>query len=110
MSAQPFDPARDHRITHKEAVSLVRNFHARAEAGAHRASAFNRSAFEQLLAQPGAAGIRIYRAQHEDGSPTMVMVAVDANGVDLNSPEATYIQNSHDCPPFCAGSSLSAGL
>ena len=110
MSTRAFDPARDHRISRKEAASLVQNFHARAEAGTHRASAFNRSAFEHLLAQPGAEGIRIYRAQHEDGSPTMVMVAVDANGVDLDSPEATYIQNSHDCPPFCAGSSLSAGL
>lgn len=110
MPTRAFDPARDHRISRKEAASLVRNFHARAEAGAHRASAFNRSAFEQLLAQPGAAGIRIYRAQHEDGSPTMVMVAVDANGMDLDSPEATYIQNSHDCPPFCAGSSLLTGF
>lgn len=106
MSSQPFDPARDHRISREEAASLVGNHQARAEAGAHRSSAFNRSAFEQLLAQPGAAGIRIYHARHANGSPTMVMVAVDAQGADLAGAEGICIQNSHDCPPYCAGTSL----
>ncbi|HEY3269836.1 MAG TPA: hypothetical protein VGJ89_01370 [Geothrix sp.] len=106
MSAQPFDPARDHRISRDEAAGLIRAFQARAEAGAHRSSAFNRSAFEQLLAQPGAAGIRIYHAHHADGSPTMVMVAVDAQGADLAGAEGICIQNSHDCPPYCTGSSF----
>lgn len=101
MSAQAFDPARDHRITREEAAGLVRNFHAQAATGAHRATAFNRSAFEQLLAQPGAVGIRIYHARHADGSPTMVMVAVDANGQDLAAADSTFIQNGTDCPPFC---------
>lgn len=102
MSTQAFDPARDHRITREEAEGLVRNFHAQAAAGAHRSSAFNRSAFEQLLAQPGATGIRIYHARHADGSPTMVMVAVDANGEDLASPTSLFIQRGTDCPPICA--------
>ncbi|WP_257308497.1 hypothetical protein [Geothrix fuzhouensis] len=106
MSTQPFDPTRDHRISREEAASLVRNHHVHAEAGAHRASAFNRSAFEQLLAQPGAAGIRIYHARHADGSPTMVMVAVDAQGTDVASAEAVYIQNTTDCPPICSGTTL----
>jgi len=106
MSAKAFDPTRDHRIPREEAASLVRNFHAKAEAGAHRASAFNRSAFEQLLAQPGAAGIRIYHARHADGSPTMVMMAVDAQGADLVGADALYIQNTTDCPPICFGTSL----
>jgi hypothetical protein len=103
-----FDPKRDHRITREEAVSLVHNFQAHAKEDAHRASAFNRSAFEQLLAQPGAAGIRIYRAKHKDGSPTMVMVAVDINGVDMDAPKAVLVQNSWDCPPICRGSHLSS--
>lgn len=101
MSAQAFDPARDHRITREEAAGLVRNFHAQAATGAHRATAFNRSAFEQLLAQPGAVGIRIYHARHADGSPTMVMVAVDAKGEDLATTSNVLIQNGTDCPPNC---------
>lgn len=97
----PFDPARDHRISREEAASLIRAHQAQAAPGAHKASAFNRSAFEQLLAQPGAAGIRIYHARHADGSPTMVMVAVDGSGQDLAAANAVYTQNGTDCPPFC---------
>ncbi|HEY3399770.1 MAG TPA: hypothetical protein VGK03_03990 [Geothrix sp.] len=102
MSTNPFDSTHDHRIPREEAASLIRNFHSRAETGAHRATAFNRSAFEQLLAQPGAAGIRIYRAQHADGSPTMVMVAVDTAGQDLAGSTNLFIQRGTDCPPYCA--------
>jgi hypothetical protein len=106
VSTSAFDHKRDHRITRDEAASLVKGFQSTAKPGEHRASAFNRSAFEHLLAQPGAAGIRIYRAQHADGSPTMVMVAVDENGVDMDTKESVFAQNTTDCPPFCAGANL----
>ncbi len=108
--AAAFDPARDHRITRSEAAGLVRNFHAQADAGVHRASAFNRSAFEQLLGQAGAAGIRIYLARHDDGSPTMVMVAVDGEGKDMDGAQSICIQNSTDCPPICFGTTLADPL
>ncbi len=104
----PFDPTRDHRISRDEAAGLIQAHRAQAAPGAHQASAFNRSAFEQLLAQPGAAGIRIYHARHADGSPTMVMVAVDGTGSDLASTSNLCMQNSHDCPPICLGTSLGA--
>lgn len=97
----PFDPTRDHRISRDEAAGLIKAHQAQAAPGAHQATAFNRSAFEQLLAQPGAAGIRIYHARHADGSPTMVMVAVDAKGQDLATADAVYTQNGTDCPPVC---------
>lgn len=106
VSSLPFDASRDHRITREEAASLVQAFQSQAGADEHRASAFNRSAFEQLLAQPGAAGIRIYRAQHPDGSPAMTLVAVDQDGTDLDGPGCVFIQNGHECPPFCVGARL----
>lgn len=101
MTTNAFDPNRDHRITRGEAASLVQAFLSSAKTGDHRASAFNRNAFEQLLAQPGAAGIRIYRAQHADGSPTMVLVAVGVSGEDIAGTAAVFIQLGSDCPPFC---------
>lgn len=104
-----FDHTRDHLISEKEAASLVQNFRMKSRADDHHASAFNRSAFEKLLAQPGAQGIRIYRAQHADGSPTMVMVAVDAAGEDIQGPSAMYMQNTTDCPPFCAKTGFTKG-
>ncbi|HEX9080968.1 MAG TPA: hypothetical protein VF768_01755 [Holophagaceae bacterium] len=100
----PFDSARDHRISRDEAAGLIKAHQAQAAPGAHQATAFNRSAFEHLLAQPGAAGIRIYHARHADGSPTMVMVAVDGSGQDLAAPNAVYTQNGQDCPPWCTTS------
>ncbi|MBL0210549.1 MAG: hypothetical protein IPQ13_06490 [Holophagaceae bacterium] len=105
MRKKAFDPTRDHRITREEAAGLVKAYQDKADKGAHHASAFNRSAFEQLLAQPGAAGIRIYHAQHKDGSPTMVMVAVDGKGEDLAGPGNVFTQFGTDCPPFCASKS-----
>jgi len=99
--SERFDTKRDHRVAQKEAAALVKAFQSGAKADEHRATAFNRSAFEHLLAQPGAAGIRIYRAQHEDGSPTLVLVAVDQEGQDLGTEEAVFVQSGHDCPPWC---------
>lgn len=106
MPKASFDPDRHHALSREAASLLVRRFQSSAAADVHRSSTFNRSAFDQLLGQPGAAGIRIYRAAHEDGSPTLVMVAVNAEGQDLDGPDGRFAQNSHDCPPDCAGSSL----
>lgn len=96
-----FDLSGDHRVPREKAAGLVKAFQSTAKAGEHRATTFNRSAFEQLLAQPDAAGIRIYRAQHENGTPTMVLVAVDQNGQDLAPEHASLAQSDHDCPPWC---------
>lgn len=105
MSTSAFDPNCDHRITRDEAAGLVQAFQSGAKAGEHRSSAFNRSAFEQLLAQPGAAGIRIYRALEKDGSPTVVMVAVDQSGNDLAEAASIFMENGSICPPWCMPSS-----
>jgi len=97
-----FDPSANHAISKAEAAKLVGAFRKAASPGAHQSTAFNRSAFESILAQPGCAGIRIYRAAHEDGTATMVLVGVDASGHDLAGQEALCAQNGTNCPPFCA--------
>lgn len=101
MSEGAFDIRRDHRIDLKEAVDLVRRYQAGVPAGSHLASAYNTSAFRTLLGQPGCEGIRIYRALHEDGSPTLVMVGVDLQGQDLKQDAHAFINSGHDCPPWC---------
>jgi hypothetical protein len=105
VSIHPFDPNRDHRITREEAADLIQAFQVRAKEDAHRATAFSRQAFEQLLAQPHAAGVRIYQAQHKGGSATLVMVAVNAQGQDLADHHAVFIQRGTDCPPNCGATS-----
>nr|WP_320131001.1 hypothetical protein [uncultured Holophaga sp.] len=101
-----FDIHRNHLISREEAADLALRHQARPEAGEHYASAYARSAFKELLAQPEAVGIRIYRAEHDDGSPTMVMVAIDKQGIDMASPENLFMQNSADCPPVCKDARL----
>jgi len=98
----PFEPSTDHTITKAEAAQLVGAFRSAATESEHLSTAFNRTAFDKLLGQAGCAGIRIYRALHTDGTPTMVLVAVDATGQDLAGPEAVFMQNGTNCPPFCA--------
>ncbi|HJV48896.1 MAG TPA: hypothetical protein VJ549_06450 [Geothrix sp.] len=101
MPSLPFDPTFDHTISREEAGGLIQAFRSSAAPGTHLSSAFNRSAFEKLLAQPGAAGIRIHQALEADGSPTMVMVAVDSKGADMNASTDLCMQNSSNCPPYC---------
>ena len=59
--------------------------------------------FETLLAQPGAAGIRIYHGKGADSAKHMVMVAVDAAGEDMTA--GTIMEKEFPCPPFCPSAS-----
>ncbi|GLH72619.1 hypothetical protein GETHLI_11210 [Geothrix limicola] len=106
MSEPTFDIRRDHRIDRNEAVDLVHRYQAAMPAGSHLATAFNASAFRTLLSQPGCEGIRIYRALHEDGSPTLAMVGVDVQGLDIKHEESAFMQGGQNCPPVCFWDSI----
>jgi hypothetical protein len=62
-----------------------------------RSQHFDRSAFDALLAQPGAAGIRVHYAAYADGAPTLVLYATDKTGRQL--PIAANF--THPCPDTC---------
>ncbi len=93
----PLPEKRDHRIALADAVELTRAHRAR-NTGEPKAHFFHREAFDTLLAQKGAAGIRIYRGNGKGGSHHLVMVAVDESGEDM---AATTMQQCFPCPPFC---------
>lgn len=93
----PLPEKRDHRIALSEAVELTRG-HRAARAAEPKAHFFFRDAFDQLLAQPGVAGIRIYRGHDKGGTQRLVMVAVDQEGEDLT---ALTMEQCAPCPPFC---------
>jgi hypothetical protein len=59
---------------------------------------FARSAFDKILAQPGVVGIRYYFATKDNGNPTIVLVGVSSQGLDM---AATIMEGSVDCPPWC---------
>ena len=64
-------------------------------------------AFEQLLTQPVAAGIRIYRARHADGTPYSGHGRQwTLQGADLAGGDNLFAQAGQNCPPVCAAMSL----
>jgi hypothetical protein len=75
------------------------NNNARGTKGA-RGGTFARSAFDQILAQPGVIGIRYYYALNDDGSPTLILAGVNTQGQLMT---ATVMDLSLPCPPYCIG-------
>lgn len=90
---------RDHRISRRDAAALVRRFRESAPAGALVASMFGRSIFDAILAQDGCRGIRVHYAMEPDGSRTLVLVGVEANGADMW--DGVLGEEHFPCPPFC---------
>jgi hypothetical protein len=84
---------------------MCRN-HRRAEkaGGPFRAGAFPRSVIDEILAQPGCEGVRIYLAKNEAGDSTLVALGTDADGRDLD--QGIIVDDVFPCPPFCSGGSF----
>ena len=69
--------------------------------------------FNQILAQPGCVGIRIYFAYDDNGAQQKVLVGVDASGKniwDLNATEpgegGLVADEGVWCPPICPPNNL----
>jgi hypothetical protein len=60
---------------------------------------FYRDVFDKMLGQKGVVGIRYYYAKMDDGTPTIVLVAVDSLGKDMTS--AVIAEKTYPCPPYC---------
>jgi len=94
----------DHGISLDQAKQLVQNHHRNAPAGGERCGYFAREAFDEILAQPGCAGIRFYHGRDTNGTPTLVFVGVTEQKVDML--DGPIIENHTPCPPNCDGSTL----
>lgn len=60
---------------------------------------YSSNVYNDLMAQDGCVGIRIYNAIDEDGNLTNVLVGVDTNGDDMYT--GTLINYGAICPPIC---------
>jgi hypothetical protein len=94
----PLPPARDHRISRADAASLTRR-HRDAVPAAERGGMFFRKPVEELLAQKGCEGIRIYHGRNDDGTAAMILVGVDKDGADMEG--GVLLEFHYPCPPFC---------
>ena len=95
----PLPAKRDHRIALPEAVELTRNHRAQ-RPSEPKAHFFFRDAFDQILAQKGVAGIRIYRGHGKADTHHLVMVGVDESGADMTA-NGEVMEYCMPCPPFC---------
>lgn len=101
----PFPDKRDHRITREQARQMCRNHRSEgAGGGPFRAGAFARGIMDEIMAQPGCEGIRIYLARTTGGDTTLVAVGTDADGNDLSG--GTVANAVFPCPPFCGEGGL----
>lgn len=89
----------DHRISLAEAAKLTKAYRNAGAPEAIKSHFVNRGIIDEILAQKGCAGLRLYHAKHPDGSPTLVIVGADAQGTDFH--EGTIAQQIVPCPPNC---------
>ncbi len=61
------------------------------------------SIIREILAQPGAASLRVYMASTDEGVATPVFLAVDKDGKDM--PDGVIAEYSFPCPPECDSAS-----
>lgn len=96
-----FPPERNHKVTLEQAAALTRGYRDNAPKGSQLGCLFPREVFDRLLAQPGAAGIRIYWGRSEMRERETVLVAVDAESNDMTGGELFDL--GYPCPPYCGG-------
>src|SRR6476469_3651883 len=117
-------PTTDHRISLQQAIDMTTMFRARKGQILNPAfskvlsisETFNRDIFDALLAQPGAAGIRVYYGMDSSMAVHSILVAVDSTGNDILPATNTSASTTNDsgtigevgqtCPPNCVTSPL----
>jgi hypothetical protein len=97
------DP-KSHRISLDEAAAQARRHRGPPSGGPpsgnpHKGGLFLRAELDQLLAQPGCAGLRYYYGRKSEGEDTLILVGVDKEGNDMT--EGVLLEESFLCPPIC---------
>ena len=91
----PLPDPRSHRISLDEAATQAR----RHLGGPHKGGLFLRAELDQLLAQPGCAGLRYYYGRKSEGQDSLILVGVDKEGNDMT--QGVVMEESFLCPPWC---------
>lgn len=102
---QPLEP-RDHRIAIAEAAKHTSRHRASLKdpaEGDHGAS-FHADQVLTILAQQGCTALRIYYGRNEKGSRSLILIGVDARGMDMES--GPICELGMPCPPYCPDGTL----
>jgi len=98
-----FPGAEKHEISLEEAKKHIQRHKKNPVPHKHNGGSFHRGIFDKILDHPECDGIRYYYAQKEDGTPTLVLVGINATGADLT--KGAVAEGSLPCPPYCDASS-----
>jgi hypothetical protein len=90
----------DQHINLTDAATMTARFRAGNPLGTIVSHMFSRDIIDEILAQPGCEGIRIYNAIDDSNVATLVAVGVDANQNDLFN--GVLAEHTQKCPTICA--------
>ncbi|HEU5218541.1 MAG TPA: hypothetical protein VFU23_07770 [Gemmatimonadales bacterium] len=104
----PLPDPKSHRISLDEAIAQARRFREALNRGdlfsrKEKGGLFLRKEVDELLAQPGCAGLRFYYGRNAAGGDTVILVGADANGNDMT--KGVVLEDHFLCPPFCGDAS-----
>lgn len=104
-SAQPL-PSKNQRVSLETAQKYIANFKKSGAASIIKidGGALLRGVIDSILAQKGCVAIRMYYAQKDDGSFSMVCVGVNEAGDDMA--DGVIAEELLPCPPWCGGGLL----
>lgn len=94
-----FPGAEKHEITQANADKYIQNNLKNPQIPKIHSESFQRAIIDKILAQPGCDGIRIYYAQKEDSSSTLVLIGITSSLDRLK--DGICADNPLPCPPFC---------
>ncbi len=95
------DP-KSHRVPLVEAAAQARRF--REGQRNQKGGYFHRKDLDDLLAQPGCAGLRYYYGRKADDQNSLILVGVDKEGNDLV--QGVVMEDGFLCPPFCGSANV----
>ena len=87
-------------VTLKEASSWTAEFRKTITPGDTIAQFYGRNKIEQILAQEGCMGIRIYHGIDENGNRILILVGADRNENDMET--GIIVEYGPMCPPKCS--------
>ncbi len=96
----PITTQEDQHISLNDAAAMTLKFRQSNPVGSVIAHLFSRDVIDEILAQPGCEGIRLYHAIDANNQPTIVAVGVDINKNDLF--QGTLAEHTEKCPMWCS--------
>lgn len=89
----------DQHVTLAEAAVMTARFRQENPSGTIISHMLSRDIIDEILAQPGCEGVRIYNAIDDGDIRTLIVVGVDANQNDLC--HGVLAEHTTKCPTMC---------